>query len=482
MDNVLCDELLREIFTRLPASPSASLSVSLVCKRWLHLYRTSKTSLSLRFSPQSSAAPSLAALLAQYPFLSTLSVLLSDKNSSTAAVNDVGSAFFDHLLSVISSSCSNLKQLRFLVGPVSLFSLIALSRTCTHITSLTVSLSRPLFFNWVAFFSCLKDLSVIVCSKDGFDGEFDRSIEYGVPLNEELDAELGLETLCLTGVRSDDRAVGWLWRSCRRLRKLQLKSCESVGDGGSFSSFVNCVQGLQEVELRKCRSIVNGVLLKLAENCDSLNSLLVYDGGSREGLLEFISDCRCNMQKLDLRLPLDLTNDHLIAIAANFRGLSTLRLQSCCLVTGEGLKTLGIALSSSLEELAMINCDVVEREPGLLATLGQNLRMLKKLDLSYNEMLLDKEFVSMLASCNNLTELKLRGCRWLTGAAMFSMSKSCKQLKSIDIMNCCSIEAKAVELFLQSSPRLKQIQVDENKLSDAARTWLSHKFVEVIVC
>ncbi|XP_058742188.1 sugar carrier protein C-like [Vicia villosa] len=49
----------------------------------------------------------------------------------------------------------------------------------------------------------------------------------------------------------------------------------------------------------------------------------------------------------------------------------SLRHQSCCLVTGEGLKALGMAVSNGLEELALINCDVVERDKGLLATLGQ---------------------------------------------------------------------------------------------------------------
>lgn len=274
--------------------------------------------------------------------------------------------------------------------------------------------------------------------------------------------------------------MGWLWRRCKNLRKLQLRSSEGIGDGGSFSSFIKCLQGLQEVELRTCRTIVDGVLLKLAENCQNLNSLLVYDGGSKEGLLQFITQCRCNLKKLDLRLPLDLNNEHLSAIAQNFQFLSTLRLQSCCLVTGEGLKTLGTAMNSNLEELALINCDVVEREPGLLTTLGQNLKCLRKLDLSYNELLLDKEFVSMLVSCGGLIDLKLRGCRKLSNSAMVSVFKSCKWLESVDIVHCRGIEAEAVELFVKNSPRLRRVQVEENKLSDVAKMWASHKFIEVV--
>lgn len=482
MENMLCDELLQEIFTKLPTTPSSSsLSVCLVSKRWLNLYRASKTSLSLRIIPDNSMVFSMSSLLSNYPFVSSLSVALSSSESTAATSSRSNPSFFDRLLFVVSSSCSNLKHLRFSAGPVSVSSLLSLSEACNHLTSLTVSLSRPLYFNWVASFSCLKELSVYACDADEVENEvFRRYRETGLCSNEEIDTVLGLESLCLSGIRSEDTGVGWLWRSCKRLKKLQLKSCSGIGDGGSFANFVKCSQGLEEVKLRTCRSIVDVVLLNLAENCDSLNSLLVYDGCSREGLLQFISHCRCNLQKLDLRLPLDLNNVHLSAVAVKFRGLSVLRLQSCCLVSGDGLKALGVAMSSGLEELALINCDVVDREPGLLASLGQNLKQLRKLDLSYNEMLLDKEFMAMLVSCNYLTELKLRGCKGLTSMAVVSMSKSCKRLQTVDIMHCCRVGAEAVELFVLNSPQLRRIEVDENKLSDVVRTWALQKFIEVV--
>ncbi|KAL6136276.1 hypothetical protein ACLB2K_061575 [Fragaria x ananassa] len=423
MDNLLCDELVQEVFLRLP--PSSSSSVSLVSKRWLHLHRTSRTSLTLR----------------------------------------------------LTGDDSTLHSLRFLAGPVSASSLASLSAACTPLTSLCISLSRPLFLMWIIRFSKLKELSIMVCS--GGVG-VEQGNDYGVSADEDSGAELGLESLCLSGIGAGDWGLGWLWRSCRKLKKLQLKSCEGVGDGGSFSSFIMCLQGVEEVELRTCRSILDGVLLKLAENCDSLASLLVYDGGSREGLLRFFSQCHCNLQKLDFRLPLDLKNDHLLAVATNFRSLSSLRLQSCCLVSGEGLKALGTAVNSGLEELALINCDVVEREPGLLSTLGQNLKKLKKLDLSYNEMLFDKEFMSMLVSCNYLVDLKVRGCKGLTNASIVSMLKSCKRLESVDIMHCHGIQAEAIESFVLNSPQLRRVQVEQCKISDFAKTWASHKFVEAV--
>ncbi|XP_008230540.1 PREDICTED: F-box/LRR-repeat protein 4 [Prunus mume] len=473
MDKLLCDELVQEIFQRLP--PSTSSSVSLVSKRWLYLYRTSKTSLSLRLTPHDYTIPSLSSLLSHYPFLSSLSLLLPPDPTTTKSTT-----FADHLLLLVSSFCPQLHSLRFLAGPVSLSSLTSLSTACTQLTYLCINLSRPLFLMWILNFPSLKELSILVCCGEGLEQAVDVNTEYGFCADDDSDAELGLESLCLSGIGADDWGLGWLWRSCRKLKKLQFRSCEGIGDGGSFSSFARCLQGVQEVELRTCRTIIDGVLVKLAENCDSLTSLLVYDGGSREGLLRFFSQSHCNLQKLDLRLPLDLKNDHLLAVAMNFRSLSSLKLQSCCLVSGEGLRALGAAVSSGLEELALVNCDVVEREPGLLSTLGQNFRQLRKLDLSYNEMLMDKELASMLVSCNYLVDLRLRGCKGLTNAAMVSVFKSCKYLENVDIIRCCGIQAEAIEFFVMNSPQLRQVQVEQSKISDAAKTWASRKFIEAV--
>lgn len=457
MDSILCDELLQEIFRRLPP-PSAAAS-SLVCKRWLHLLRSSTTSLSICLI-EPPFIPLFSSFLSFYPYLSTVSVTLTHTVDSS-----------DQLLNSIASSCPNLRHLRFLNGPVSTCSLFSLSGSCPNLVSLAVTLSRPLSFLWLTTFRCLKELSIYFT---GNLGELDFVEFYG-------SCELNLESLLLSGIQSGDKGVGFLWRNCKKVRTLKLINCGGVGDQASFLAFLQCLGGLQELELRTCRAIADGILLKLAENCAMLNSLLLYDGGSKEGLLHFLSQSKCgNLQNLDLRLPLDLDNNHLMAAAENIGSLRSLRLQSCCLVTGEGLKVLGNAMADGLEDLALINCDVVERESGLLTTLGQDLKRLRKLDLSFNDTLLDKELISMLVSCNNLNELKVRGCKNLTNLSMVTLAKCCKKLETVDVMYCCGIEAQGVELFVLNSPKLRLLQVEENKVSDVARTWASNKFIEVV--
>ncbi|KAF7135731.1 hypothetical protein RHSIM_Rhsim08G0050600 [Rhododendron simsii] len=488
--------LLEEVLLRLPPrstfSPSTS-DVSLVSKRWLRLYRSTRSTLSLLLSPENCAPHSLSSFLSHFPHLSFLSLTIGDDVSN----------FSDHLLLSVVSSFPKLRLLCLQPNPLSLSLLLSLSTSCPHLTSLYIALSRPFSFHWLLFFHSLKNLGVHFTSVPvpvpGKSTRVDaaskgKSFDFtSVPVPGESkrvgvaskgqsfdDAELKLETLVLSGIRRGDLGLDWLWRSCKKLKKLQLRRCEGIGDDTSVSSFVNCFKGLQEVELRICGSISNEILSILSENGTSLSSLLVHDGGSGQGLFQFITHSCCNLRKLDLRLPLDVNNNHLSAVAQNFRGLSSLRLQSCCLVTGKGLKTIGLAMSNELEELALINCDMVEREPGLLTALGQTLRNLRRLDLSYNEKLMDKELISMLESCNCLRELKVRGCRGLTNASVVSTYKSCKQLEIVDIMNCPGIEAKAVELFVLNCLRLKQIHVEESKLSDVSRLWASKKFVELI--
>lgn len=378
----------------------------------------------------------------------------------------------------MAASCPNLRQLRDLSDPVSPFALYTLSASCARLSSISVSLSRPLSFHWLPCFNSLNCLSLSFTAPSS---ELN-NLEFQETKDPVFDLELNLESLSLRGILPEDSGLSYLWRNCKNVKKLQLKSCESVGDHSSFSSFLKFLNGLQELELRTCRSIADAVLLKSAVDCASLDSLLVYDGGSKEGLLQFINQSKCSLRRVDLRLPLDLDNAHLMALAQNpnFSSLVSLRLESSCLVSGEGLKAVSRAIGNVVEELALINCDVVERESGLLAALGQDLKRLRKLDLSYNDMLVDKEVVSMLVSCDGLDELRLRGCGRLSNAAVGSMVRSCRKLQSVDISCCCGIGGEGVELLVMNSLRLRRVEVEKSKLTQLAITLASNKSIQLV--
>ena len=71
----------------------------------------------------------------------------------------------------------------------------------------------------------------------------------------------------------------------------------------------------------------------------------------------------------------------------------------------------------------------------------------------------------MLISCRNLTDLKLRDCWRLTGAALVSIVETCKNLESLDIVDCAGISADAIKTLVLNSSRLTRLQVDKSKLS-----------------
>ena len=462
MDAILCDEILQEILKRLPESsrPAASL----VSKRWMSLLRSAIPTLSLSLPSATSAL--IYGILSQYSSISTLSLFFQEV-SSPGNANSVLLALSD----CAAYHLPNLRHLRFLSGPISTSILADLPSysPLLKLQSFHISSLSHVSFKWLLKFPFLRDLAIHDCSGEAaeysYEGEDD--IEGG---------EICLDFISFGGIQSGDVGFGWLWRRCPKLQRLQLRGCEGTGDGPSSRFFAHCLPNLREIELRKCRAIADIVLLLVANHCTRLMTLLLYDGGSRDGLHQFIRKCGPSLRILDLRLPLDLDNGHLLAFGENFRLLSCLRLQSCCLVTGDGLRSLA---GGDIEELVLVNCDVVEREPGLLTFLGQSLKKLKKLDLSHNEFLRDKELRSMLASCGNLIEIKLRGCKGLSDAVMVSLSRFCGVLEAVDISRCEGISEKGVEFLILGSPRLRQIHVEEIKVSETAYLWASRRMIQV---
>ncbi|KAL5718529.1 hypothetical protein ACHQM5_011419 [Ranunculus cassubicifolius] len=95
----LCDELIQEIILRLPSSTSSS--TSLVCKRWLHLYRSSKTSISLRITPRNTLIRSLFSFLSLYPALCSLT-LVSDSSYIPSFL------ISSEILLCVASTCLNI--------------------------------------------------------------------------------------------------------------------------------------------------------------------------------------------------------------------------------------------------------------------------------------------------------------------------------------------------------------------------------------
>ncbi|XP_059649498.1 uncharacterized protein LOC132295308, partial [Cornus florida] len=122
---------------------------------------------SVSASPLTLSHSPLSSSLSHYPYLSLLSL--------TAAAGDDASALFDHLLLSVASSCPNSNTS---ASSVSFFSLLSLSVSCPNLTSLNISLSRPLSFHWITSFLSLKDLTVFFTGNELNSDEFDSQEEH----------------------------------------------------------------------------------------------------------------------------------------------------------------------------------------------------------------------------------------------------------------------------------------------------------------
>ena len=163
--------------------------------------------------------------LAPWPFLmvfpdlhhslSSLSLFIS----LDSAVSSTNFRVSDNILNVVSSRYSRLRALRFMPDPVSLSSWNSLSTECTQLTSLYINLPKPISLWWVLSFPSLRELA-ITWSSGG--QEIDPNNQLEVWESNETNADLRLQSLCLVGVRRGDWGVGWLWKTCKNLKKLRL--------------------------------------------------------------------------------------------------------------------------------------------------------------------------------------------------------------------------------------------------------------------
>ncbi|KAF9587585.1 hypothetical protein IFM89_004043 [Coptis chinensis] len=82
----------------------------------------------------------------------------------------------------------------------------------------------------------IKEKPIVETGEFDFDGEeefgleFDEEYEVGVSSVSHKSSELPLECLSVSGLGVGDCGLGWLWRSCTKLKRLELRSCEGIGD------------------------------------------------------------------------------------------------------------------------------------------------------------------------------------------------------------------------------------------------------------
>lgn len=477
LNSALCDELLADILSK-ACDPSDRDSVSLVCKRWLRVQRHAKWKLGLCMPDDASLDTFCAAvpsLIAQHPYLTCLSI----KPKWTVLVDHP----VTRVVRAISASCTCLRRLRFTAVPISACGLEDLSQGCPQLYFLEILQPLANCLPALSNFTSLQELTIhghvedAMCAGNQIEVFAENTPDAkGTSTCEPLQI-MKLTLINVKVCMSCD--LRWLWKSCGQLQKLELYSCDGVGDMAAMSAFAHALTYVQELKVHRCRGIAGKVLAMASRHTLGLKVLTVYDGADTMGLQGVLQRCK-GLEFLDLRLPLDLSKEDLLHIGVHGKRLRTLRLHSCWLATGTELQLLASHINPRLEELVLTSCRAIFQDPGTLSAIGQSLVNLRSIDLSQNEYLADKELAAMLAACENVHILNLCKCCRLTDRVADFIAQKCVHLESIDIRSCDAISTQAVTNLLMGCGHLVKIAVETSKLSISARKIASLKRIALI--
>ncbi|KAI5079008.1 hypothetical protein GOP47_0006679 [Adiantum capillus-veneris] len=477
LNSALCDELLAEILSKVSDSLDRE-SVSLVCKRWKRVQRIAKCRLGFHMLSDTTCATtflaSIASFLSQHAYITCLSI-----KTKWHVASDF---FVARTVIAIASSCKCLTQLHFTAGPLRAGDLEELAKGCPNLCSLELlQPTSAMCLPALCKFAHLQELTLrghseaTICrSKDD-----DYANHWNVIAKPSWrQGPLKIVKLALTNMRSCTTCdLRWLWCSCDGIQKLELSHCDVVGDS---SSFAQAFPSLQEVKLLRCRGVAGQVLMFVAKHASGLKSLTVHDGADTEGLRLVLQNCR-GLELLDVRLPLDLSKEDLMAIGQSGKCLLSLRLRSCWMASGADMQSLAHNINPNLEELVLVKCRAICQDPGTLSSIAQSLSNLKSIDLSENEYLADKELVGMLATnCEVVRRLNLWRCCRLTDKVLDFIGRRCARLESIDMRNCEGMSTTAVNNLLVNCGQLRILAIEPNKLSAEAKRLAFSKRITLI--
>ncbi|KAF4401355.1 hypothetical protein G4B88_001549 [Cannabis sativa] len=263
-----------------------------------------------------------------------------------------------------------------------------------------------------------------------------------------------LEDLVLEGCFGiDDSSLEVLKCSCKSLKKLDLSSCQNITHVG-LSSLTNIAgENLEELTL----SYVSPVTSVLA---DSLRGLPMLQTVKLDGCLvtsaglKAIGDWCVSLRELSLSKCSGVTDDGLSSLVIKHRDLRKLDITCCRRITYVSIAHITNSCSA-LTSLKMESCALVSREAFVL--IGQRCRFLEELDLTDNE--IDDEGLKSISRCSKLSSLKLGICLDITDKGVAHVGFSCSKLKELDLYRCTDITDSGISAIASGCPDLEMINI-----------------------
>ncbi|KAF4380556.1 hypothetical protein G4B88_008707 [Cannabis sativa] len=277
-----------------------------------------------------------------------------------------------------------------------------------------------------------------------------------------------LEDLILEGCHGiDDNGLSTLNHTCKSIKMINMSNCQSLSYIG-LSSLTNGANSLEQLILANGPSVTSD-LAKCLSQFSSLRSIkldgcLVTCSG-----INSIANWSASLVELSFSKCSGLTDECLCFLAERHKELRKLDITCCRKITIASIE--GITKScTSLTSLRMESCSLVSKEAFVL--IGQHCQMLEDLDVTDNEM--DDEGLKAISRCSRLQSLKLGICLNMTDEGLIHVGRGCSKLKELDLYRCAGVTDRGIEAIGHGCPALEMINIAYNsKITDTSLISLS---------
>ncbi|KAM0948511.1 putative leucine-rich repeat domain superfamily [Dioscorea sansibarensis] len=269
-------------------------------------------------------------------------------------------------------------------------------------------------------------------------------------------------TLKLNGSQVSTSSLQIIGANCKHLTKIGLSKCKGVTDEG-VSEFVSSCVDLVTIDLTCCRELTDDSLVSIANSCCKLETLLLESCSLiTEKGIDLIGTCCANLVKIDLT-DCDVTDTALKGLSKCL-GLMFLKLGLCQNVSDKGLAYIGYSCRE-LRELDLYRCIAIGDE-GLTALVA-GCKKIKKLNMCYCTKITDRG-MNHLSCLEELKEIEIRGLTQVTSLGITAIAIGCRSLAELDMKHCDSVDDVGFLALAQHSEFLRQINISNCRISDAA--------------
>ncbi|KAK4274877.1 hypothetical protein QN277_018043 [Acacia crassicarpa] len=299
------------------------------------------------------------------------------------------------------------------------------------------------------------------------------SLSFTSDLAECLNDSPRLQSVNLDGIMvrcSGIRAIG-NWHSS--LKELSLSKCRLMSDE-CLSFTVQAHKELRKLDITFCRNITYASVDYITRSCPMLTSLRMESCTlvSRDAFL-LIGRCQF-LVEIDVA-DTDIDDEGLESIARCSK-LCFLRLGMCLNVTDKGLSYIG----SSCSKLTALDLYRLSEITDLgISSIADGCPSLEVINIAYNPNVTDNSLLS-LSKCLKLRILEIRGCSCISSRGLSNIAVRCRQLTLLDIKRCNNVNDEGMIQLAQHSQKLNQIKLsccsvtDVGLLALASMSCLNH--------